>query len=155
PILLHRFGRASVPLPGGDKIGKRPLGWHFDGLRALGAEITQTETMIEARTSGLVGTTYRFPKNSHTGTETLLTAAVMAKGRTVLENAAEETEVDDLIAFLNSMGAHIQRTEPRVITIEGVEQLHGSVYKIMPDQNQVVSFACAALATKGDVVVED
>ncbi len=155
PVLLKRFGRAEVPFPGGDKIGKRPLDWHFAGLEALGVKIVVDGQMIVATTNGLVGTTYRFPKNSHTGTETLIVAAAMAKGKTVLENAAEETEVDDLISFLNSMGADIKRTAPRTITIQGVDRLQGSVYKIMPDHNQVITFACAALATKGDVVVEN
>lgn len=155
PVLLQRFGKAVVPFPGGDKIGKRPLDWHFAGLQALGAEIKVEGAMIQATTTGLVGTTYRFPKNSHTGTETLIVAATMAKGETILENAAEETEVDDLILFLNEMGAKISRTAPRTIRIVGVPELHGAVFKIMPDHNQVISFACAALATKGDVVVEN
>jgi UDP-N-acetylglucosamine 1-carboxyvinyltransferase len=85
----------------------------------------------------------------------MILAAVKAKGTTVLKNAAEETEVDDLITFLNAMGAQVKRTAPREITIHGVAQLHGAIHKIMPDQNQVVSFACAALASKGDVIVED
>jgi UDP-N-acetylglucosamine 1-carboxyvinyltransferase len=155
PALLHRFGQAIVPLPGGDKIGPRPLERHFEGLQALGAKISVQGNQIIAKADGLIGTTYRFDKNSHTGTETLLMAAVKAKGTTILENAAEETEVDDLIEFLNSMGGHVKRTAPRTITIHGVERLHGAIYQIMPDQNQVVSFACAGLATRGDVIVEN
>src|SRR5690606_20138049 len=110
PALLARFGRAVVPTPGGDKIGKRPLERHFDGLKALGVEIKVEEGMYIAKTAGLKGTHYRFEKNTHTGTETLLLAAVLAQGKTVLENAAEEPEVDDLIAFLVDMGAQIERT---------------------------------------------
>lgn len=155
PIFLHCFGQGSVPLPGGDKIGNRSLDRHFDGLEALGATITVENGMINARCSGLKGTTYRFAKNSHTGTETMILAAVKAEGKTVLENAAEETEVDDLINFLNLMGGKIKRTGTRTIEIEGVPHLSHAIYKIMPDQNQVVSFACAALATKGDVIVEN
>lgn len=155
PVLLHKWGEASVPLPGGDKIGPRPLERHFDGLQALGAEVVIEGGQIKARTQGLKGTTYRFTKNSHTGTETLLMAAVKAEGTTILENAAEETEVDDLIAFLNAMGGQIRRTASRTIEIQGVSHLHGAIYQIMPDQNQVVSFACAGLATKGDVIVEN
>lgn len=155
PVLLHKFGHAIVPYPGGDKIGKRPLERHFDGLRVLGAEVQTHDSVIEVTTTGLVGGHYKFDKNSHTGTETLVMAAVKAKGTTILENAAEETEVDDLIAYLNSMGGKIKRTQPRTIEIQGVEKLEGSIYKIMPDQNQVVSFACAALATKGNVIVEN
>lgn len=156
PALLHRFGQATVPYPGGDKIGKRPLERHFAGLRALGAKITTNQDSIQVFVADkLKGTHYRFEKNSHTGTETLIMTAVKALGTTVLENAAEETEVDDLIKFLNSMGAQIERTQPRVIKIRGVDQLQGAIHKIMPDQNQVVSFACAALGTQGDIIVEN
>lgn len=155
PIFLHKWGRGVVPFPGGDKIGNRSLDRHFDGLIALGATVRTEKNMIVVETQGLKGTTYTFTKNSHTGTETLIMAAALAEGTTVLENAAEETEVDDLIDFLNQMGAKIERTATRTIKIVGVKTLHGSIFKIMPDQNQVVSFACAALATKGDIIVEN
>ncbi len=155
PSLLHRFGQAVVPYPGGDKIGKRPLERHFAGLKALGATVKANGDLIEVTADQLHGAHYTFPKNTHTGTETLIMAAVRAKGTTILENAAEETEVDDLIKFLNSMGAKIKRTQPRVIEIKGVARLEGTIHKIMPDQNQVISFACAALATQGDIIVEN
>lgn len=155
PALLHKFGKAIVPQPGGDKIGKRPLERHFEGLEALGATIIQHQDHLEVTAAKLKGTTYTFTKNTHTGTETIIMAAVKAEGTTVLKNAAEETEVDDLIEFLNAMGGNIKRTNQREITIHGVPKLHGAIFKIMPDQNQVVSFACAALATKGDVIVEN
>jgi UDP-N-acetylglucosamine 1-carboxyvinyltransferase len=155
PPLLAKLGRAVVPFPGGDKIGKRPLERHFQGLEALGAQVKVENEQIVVTTEGLKGAHYRFAKNTHTGTETLIMAAVKAKGQTVLENAAEETEVDDLINYLNLMGAKIRRTEARTIVIDGVDHLHGAIFKIMPDHNQVVSFACAALATKGDVIVEN
>jgi len=153
--LLARFGNAIVPAPGGDKIGSRPLGWHFDGLRALGATIEIKDGMYHAQADKLVGTTYRFPKNTHTGTETLLLAAVLAEGKTILENAAEESEIDDLINFLNAMGAQIRRRAFRTIEILGVKELHGAIHRIMPDQNEAVSYACAAIATKGDIVIEN
>lgn len=155
PALLHRFGKAIVPFPGGDKIGKRPLERHFDGLMKLGAQVNAVGDTIEVTADKLIGTHYRFEKNTHTGTETLIMAGALAQGTTILENAAEETEVDDLILFLNNMGAKINRTSSRTIEIQGVEQLEGTIHKIMPDQNQVVSFACAALATKGDIIVEN
>lgn len=155
PVLLHRFGQAVVPAPGGDKIGQRPLDRHFAGLRALGAKVTAEGDVIKVTTQQLRGTHFKFPKNTHTGTETLIMAAIKAQGTTVLENAAEETEVDDLIKFLNSMGGKIKRTKKRTIKIQGVEKLNGAIHKIMPDQNQVISFACAALATKGDIIVEN
>ncbi len=153
--LLARCGRAAVPLPGGDKIGKRPLERHLDGLRAMGVTLTQENGMLVAQTGGLVGTTYRFNKNTHTGTETLIMAAVLAKGTTVLENAALEPEIDDLIRFLTAMGAKIRRRAFRIIEIEGVESLHGAIHRVMPDRNEVVSYACAAIASKGDIVVEN
>lgn len=155
PALLSRFGKAEVPAPGGDKIGKRSLDWHFDGLRALGAKVEYQDGMFIATTSGLVGTTYRFAKNTHTGTETLIMAAVKAKGRTILENVAQEPEIDDLINYLNKMGAWIRRRPERVIEIEGVKKLNGAIHKLMPDRNEAVSYACAAIATKGDIIVQN
>ena len=157
PVLLAKFGRARVPLPGGDKIGKRPLERHFAGLQALGAQLEVKDGNIVASLPAqkFQGGTYRFVKNSHTGTETLLLAAVLAEGITVLENAAQEPEVLDLVAFLNTLGAKIEQTGPRIFRITGVKKLHGATYKIMPDRNEAVSYACAALATGGDIVVEN
>lgn len=153
--LLARFGQAAVPLPGGDKIGKRPLERHMDGLRAMGVELDQRDGMLLAKTAGLRGTTYRFNKNTHTGTETLIMAAVLAKGSTILENSALEPEIDDLIRYLTAMGAKIRRRAFKVIEIEGVEKLHGAIHRVMPDRNEAVSYACAAIASKGDIVVEN
>jgi UDP-N-acetylglucosamine 1-carboxyvinyltransferase len=102
-----------------------------------------------------VGTNYRFTKNSHTGTEALIMAAVLASGKTVLENAALEPEIDDLIEMLTTMGARIRRRYHRVIEIEGVPSLHGTIHRVMPDRNEAVSYAVAALATKGDIIVEN
>ncbi len=155
PVLLHRFGQAVVPAPGGDKIGKRPLDRHFAGLQALGAQIKEKDGLYFVKTNGLKGTTYRFAKNTHTGTETLILAAVKAKGSTILENAALEPEIDDLISYLNRMGAKIKRLPNRVIKIEGVRKLKGTIHKILPDRNEAVSYACTALATKGDIVIEN
>ena len=153
--LLHKFGRASVPLPGGDRIGNRPIDRHLAALEAMGVQFEHRNGNLEATTSGLHGATYRFTKNTHTGTETALLAAVCADGQTILENAAEEPEVDDLISFLNKMGGRIRRRAQRVIEIEGVKQLTGAIHKIMPDQNEAVSYAVAALVTKGDIIVEN
>lgn len=155
PMLLHRFGKAIVPHPGGDKIGKRPLDRHFLGLEKMGARISQNDKNIEVTAEKLYGTTYRFTKTTHTGTEMLIMAAVLAKGKTVLENAALEPEIDDLINFLNSMGASIRRRHNRSIEIEGVPILRPTIHKIMPDRNEAVSYACAAIATKGDIIVEN
>lgn len=155
PALVARFGRAIVPFPGGDKIGARPLDRHFDGLQALGMMVEVKGDQIIVEGKNLHGADYTFEKNTHTGTETMIMAAVKAPGKTILRNAALETEIDDLINFLNEMGAKVKRLPGRIIEIEGVSHLHSAFHKIMPDQNQAVSYACAALATKGDVIVED
>lgn len=153
--LLARFGEARVPMPGGDKIGKRPLERHFEGLQKMGATLEQENGMLVVTAEKLVGTRYRFAKNTHTGTETLILAAVKAAGTTYLENAALEPEVDDLIAFLNAMGAKIRRTAHRTIEIQGVSRLQGAIHRVMPDRNEAVSYACAAIASKGDIIVEN
>lgn len=155
PALLHRFGQAVVPHPGGDKIGKRPLDRHWQGLEKMGASIEQTDSNIIVKCDKLHGTTYRFAKNTHTGTEMLIMAAVLAEGQTILENAALEPEVDDLIDFLNSMGANIRRRMGKIIEISGVDSLKPTIHRLMPDRNEAVSYACAAIATKGDIVVEN
>src|SRR3972149_1722102 len=155
PILLHRFKKAKVPLPGGDAIGSRPLERHREGLKALGVEIRGENGFLQAwAPRGLRGSEYTFKKNTHTGTETLILAAVLAEGPTVLNNAAEEPEINDLINFLNKMGADIGRTGYRQITIKGVGSLRGTSFELMPDRNEAVTFATAALATGGDILVE-
>jgi UDP-N-acetylglucosamine 1-carboxyvinyltransferase len=153
--LLARFGQADLPLPGGDQIGRRPVDRHLEGLKALGVKIKKINGLTHLECRSLKGTKYRFNKNTHTGTETLIMAAVLAKGTTFLENAALEIEVDDLINFLNKMGAKIKRLPNRVIKIEGVKSLKGTIHKAIPDRNEAVSYACAALATKGDIIIEN
>jgi UDP-N-acetylglucosamine 1-carboxyvinyltransferase len=153
--LLARTKRAIVPLPGGDKIGKRPLGWHFDGLKAMGADIKVKDKVLEASCDKLHGTNYTFPKNSHTGTETLIMAAVLAQGETIINNAALEPEVDDLINFLTKQGAKIKRHPNRTIKITGIKTLKPVIHQVMPDRNEAVSYAIAALVTKGDIILEN
>jgi len=156
PVLLHRFKKGKVNLPVGDKIGERPINWFLDGLEKMGASIVKTDGLVEASApKGLSGCNYTFPKNSHTGTEGLIMAAVLAKGKTKLENAAAEPEIDDLITFLKKMGAKIRRVSERTIEIEGVASLKGAVHKVMPDRNEVVTFGCMALGTKGDIEIEN
>jgi UDP-N-acetylglucosamine 1-carboxyvinyltransferase len=152
--LLKKFGKAILPVPGGDKIGVRPIDRHIEGLTALGASVrfANDTYYVEAR-KGLKGTTFRFSKNTHTGTETLLMCAVFASGVTILENAAAEPEVDDMITLLNSMGAKIMRLDGRTIKIVGVDSLRGVNHTVMKDRLEAATFAAAALGTKGDVKV--
>jgi len=151
--LLARFGQARLPFPGGDKVGRRPIERHLDGLKALGVKAKFTDGFIQLQAVKLKGAHYRFAKNTHTGTETMIMAAVKAEGTTLLENAAQEPEIDDLIGFLNKMGAKIKRLAGRKIKIIGVRTLEGTIFKAMPDRNEAVSYACAALGTKGDIII--
>ncbi|OGY26880.1 MAG: hypothetical protein A2Z11_01765 [Candidatus Woykebacteria bacterium RBG_16_43_9] len=156
PALLHRFNKGKVSYPVGDRIGERPINWFIEALETMGARVHKQDSVVEAQApQGLSGCEYKFPKNSHTGTEALILAAVLASGETRIENAAAEPEVDDLISFLNQMGAKIQRTKPREIKITGVASLNGAVHKVMPDRNEVVTFSCIALGTRGEIEIEN
>lgn len=153
-LLLNKKGRAIIPIPGGCALGDRPIDRHLDGFRAMGATVLCTDVGVEMEApQGLHGATYRFDKKSHTGTESLIIAAVLAEGKTVIENAALEPEVDDLIEFFNKMGAQIKR-QGENIEIVGVKKLHGATHYVMSDRNEAVSYACMAYATKGDIIVE-
>ncbi len=153
-LLLNKKGRAIIPLPGGCSLGDRPIQRHLDGFRALGATVLCTDVGIEMEApKGLHGATYRFDKKSHTGTESLIIAAVLAKGKTVIQNAALEPEIDDMIEFFNKMGGHVKRVG-ETIEIVGVAKLHGATHYVMPDRNEAVSYACMAYATRGDIIVE-
>ncbi len=154
--LLARYGRAMIPNPGGCRIGARPIDRHISAIRDMGAEIEYRSDdgyFYATAPEGLKGTTYEFAKNSHTGTETIMLAGVLAKGRTIIHGAAEEVEVDELLSLLNLMGAVIKRSGKREITIDGVTSLHGAEYRIMPDRNEEVTFAIAAAVTGGDITV--
>lgn len=155
--LLARCKNASIPNPGGCRIGARPIDRHIKGLEQMGAQISyySEDGYFHAKTDGLVGTTYEFEKNSHTGTETLIIAAVLAKGKTIIKNAAEEPEIDELIGFLNNMGAKIKRTDHRVIEIEGVPSVHGTSFTIMPDRNEVVTMAICSALTGGNILIKN
>ncbi|MEK7160058.1 MAG: UDP-N-acetylglucosamine 1-carboxyvinyltransferase [Patescibacteria group bacterium] len=156
--LLARISKAIIPNPGGCRIGARPIDRIVEGLKKMGVKIkydSKDGYFHATAHKGLNAITYRFEKNTHTGTETMILAAVLAKGKTVLENAAREPEVDELIGLLNRMGAKIVREKDRIIVIEGVEKLHGARFKIVPDRNEVVTFAVAAIITKGDIFIKD
>lgn len=155
-LLLNKKRKACIPLPGGCSLGDRPIERHLDGFRAMGATVAFTKLGIEMQApQGLFGATYRFPKKSHTGTEALIIAAVLADGKTIIENAGLEPEIDDLINFFNKMGAKITRVKNNdSIEIIGVKKLHGATHYVMSDRNEAVSYACMAIATKGDIIVE-
>lgn len=155
--LLARKHEAIIPNPGGCRLGARPIDRTTEGIGKMNVEVTylSDDGYFHAKTTGLKGINYKFVKNTHTGTETMILAAVLAEGKTVLENAAEEPEIDDLIGLLNSMGAKVYRSAKREITIEGVSKLHGTKYTIGPDRIEVVTFAIAAVVTKGDIFIKD
>ncbi len=154
--LLARYGKGNVPNPGGCRLGARPIDRHIDGLRAMGASIeyNSEDGFFHATADKLHGARVSFAKNTHTGTESIILAAVLAEGQTVIENAAAEVEVDDLISCLTRMGAFISRKDSRTIIVEGVPKLHGVEYTIMPDRNEEVTFAIAAAMTGGNIIVE-
>jgi UDP-N-acetylglucosamine 1-carboxyvinyltransferase len=157
--MLGRQGKVIIPNPGGDRIGRRPVNVHVEALRALGAEIDYKWGYYYARVpGGLRGTTVRLAEASVTGTENLLMSAVLAEGRTTIHNAAAEPEVDNLIELLNAMGGRVQRDETDVhtITIDGVSRgsLHGAHVEVIPDRIEAGSFAIAAAATGGELLLE-
>lgn len=151
--LVARLGEAVIPLPGGDRIGRRPVDRHLAGLAELGVEVRDEGGLLHLSVRRWRATRYRFPKNTHTGTETLLLAAACAPGETLLENAACEPEVDDLIAFLTKMGGRVERLAERTIRVQGGARLHGAHHRVMPDRNEAVTYACAALISRGDVTI--
>lgn len=155
--LLARTGEATIPNPGGCRLGARPIDRIVDGIRTLHVAVTyeSNDGYFHAKTSGLTAGVYTFPKSTHTGTETLILASVLATGTTVLQNAAEEPEIDDLIQLLNNMGAKVTRSSKREITIEGVKKLHGAIFRISPDRNEIVTFAIAAGVTGGEITIMD
>lgn len=152
--LLARFGKAAFPEPGGDLIGKRPINWHLDALAQLGATVSCVDGLYAAEAAKLTGTNIRFRKNTVMGTENAILGATLAEGETILQNSAQEPEVDDLIEMLNKMGAKIERVEDRVIKISGVTKLSGCSHEILPDRNETITFAVGAAATRGDLVLE-
>ena len=174
--LLNRFGKAiySVPVSeqsvdleeryggkirtvmGGDQIGGRSIDRHIEAYEALGVEVVYKKGQFIFTSNSLKGGRYHFPISSHMGTENAIIGAVLAEGQTILSNAAEEPEVDDLINFLNSMGADIHRDNDdiRKIIISGVKELGGTDYSVMGDPNQAVTYLSAALATKGFLTVK-
>ncbi|MEO6749221.1 MAG: UDP-N-acetylglucosamine 1-carboxyvinyltransferase [Casimicrobiaceae bacterium] len=151
--LLARCGEARVSLPGGCAIGLRPVDQHVKGLAAMGAEIDLENGYVSARAAELVGTQFVFDMVTVTGTENLMMAATLAKGTTVLDNAAREPEIVDLADCLNAMGAKVAGAGADRIVIEGVARLHGATHRIMPDRIETGTFLAAIAATGGDALL--
>jgi UDP-N-acetylglucosamine 1-carboxyvinyltransferase len=153
--LLARFGRVIISNPGGDRIGRRPVNLHVDAMRALGAEIEYRNGYYFARAPGrLRGAEVRFPNVSVMGTENAVLAATLADGHTVVRPAAQEPEVDDLIDFLQKMGAEVARTYPDTIEIEGRKRLRGAEHRVVPDRIEAGTFVVGAAVTGGRVTLE-
>ena len=153
--LLSRFGQANVSLPGGCAIGSRPVNLHIQGLEAMGADITVEGGYIKATADRLKGATLVMDIVTVTGTENLMMAAALADGMTIIENAAREPEVVDLANCLIAMGAKIEGAGTDTIRIDGVEKLHGTNYRILPDRIETGTFLVGAAITGGKVRVKN
>ena len=154
--LLAKTGSASIALPGGCSIGNRPIDLHNKGLRLLGAKILTGDGVVEAMArNGLDGALVYLDFPSVGATENIMMAATLAKGTTVIENAAEEPEIVDLANFLNKMGAKIKGAGTDTIRIEGVSTLHGTRHAVIPDRIETGTFMVAAAITRGDVLIKN
>ena len=152
--LLAKFGLAKVSLPGGCAIGTRPVEMHLDALVKMGANIDISNGYISANCNQLIGTDITFPQTTVTGTENLLMASSLAKGKTTIFNAAKEPEVVDLANFLNLMGASISGEGTDIIEVEGVDTLKGIAYNALPDRIETGTFLVAAAITGGSITVK-
>lgn len=153
--LLGRCGQARLALPGGCQIGSRPVDLHLKGFQAMGAKNRQEHGMVELTAKHLKGNTIYLDFPSVGATENILLAAVLAKGKTVIENAAAEPEICDLADFLREMGADITGDGTDTITILGVKELHGAVHRVIPDRIEAGTFMAAAAITGGDILLEE
>ncbi len=152
--MLAREGKIRLPTPGGDVIGRRRVDTHILALQALGAKVTY-QRMFDMQADGLTGADILLDEASVTATENTILAAVLAKGKTTLRNAASEPHVQDLCQFLNTLGAHIQHIGSNVLKIEGVERLHGGEYTLGADYLEVASFIGAAAVTGGEIRIRN
>ena len=153
--LLARFGRVIISNPGGDRIGRRPVNLHVDAMRALGAEIDYRNGYYFASAPGrLRGAALTFPDVTVMGTENAMLAATLADGHTTIRPAAQEPEVDDLIDFLQQMGAEVERTAPDVIEVEGRRRLRGADHHVIADRIEAGTFIVAAAVTGGEVTLQ-
>lgn len=153
--LLARYGKAEVSLPGGCAIGSRPVNLHIRGLELMGADISVEGGYIKATSKRLRGAKIVMDLVTVTGTENLMMAATLADGRTIIENAAREPEVVDLANCLNAMGAKVSGAGTDIITIDGVERLHGTRYSVLPDRIETGTYLVAAAITGGKVKLKN
>jgi len=153
--LLSRFGEAVVSLPGGCAIGTRPVDQHLKGMQAMGAEMSIENGYIKAKAKRLHGATIVMDIVTVTGTENIMMAAVLAKGQTIIHNAAREPEVEDLANFLNTMGANVSGAGTSTIVIDGVESLSGGKYHVLPDRIETGTYLAAAAITKGKIKLKN
>lgn len=153
--LLSRFGEAEVSLPGGCAIGTRPVDQHLKGMQAMGAFINIENGYIKAKANRLHGATIVMDIITVTGTENIMMAAVLAKGQTIIHNAAREPEVEDLANFLNTLGAKITGAGTSTIVIDGVDELHGGNYHVLPDRIETGTYLAAATITRGKIKVKN
>ncbi len=153
--LLSRFGEAEVSLPGGCAIGTRPVDQHLKGMQAMGADIRIENGYIRAKAKRLQGATIVMDIVTVTGTENIMMAAVLAKGQTIIHNAAREPEVEDLANFLNALGAKISGAGTSTITIDGIDELGGGRYHVMPDRIETGTYLAATVITRGKIKLKN
>ena len=152
--LVAKYGKARIALPGGCAIGSRPVNYHLDSLKQLGAKIVLKNGYIEASAAKLKGANIKFDGITVTGTENIMMAATLAEGKTTLTNVAKEPEIIDLADMLNSMGAKVDGAGTDKIIITGVEKLNGTKYKIPADRIEAGTYLAAATVTKGEITIE-
>ncbi len=152
--LIAKYGKARIALPGGCAIGSRPVNYHLDALKQLGAEIKLKNGYIEASAKKLIGSNIRFDGITVTGTENIMMAATLAQGETILTNVAKEPEIIDLADMLNSMGANIKGAGTDQITIKGVSELSGTTFKIPADRIEAGTYLVAAAVTHGNITID-
>ena len=153
--LLGKYKHSQVALPGGCDIGARPIDLHIKGFEALGAKVDILNGMISTHADELIGNHIYMDVTSVGATINVMMAAVLAEGKTTIENAAKEPHIVDVANFLNSMGANIKGAGTDVIRIRGVRELHGTTYSIIPDQIEAGTFMMAAAATKGNILIKN
>ncbi len=154
-VMLARYGEADIPLPGGDKIGQRPVDQHFKGLSALGAEVWMDRGIMRARARKLVGNTIYLDVVSVGATIQVMLAATLAEGTTIIYNCAREPHVVDVASYVNACGGHITGAGTDTIKIRGVQRLSGATHTVIPDDIEAGTWMIAAAMTKGDITLEN